>query len=206
MLIAIDHITLAADNIEKYYNILCGIGYSKYVHVQNIRNIELKKKYLQHYIDTQSFYVIKKQGSINIEIIKDSSRLHGKSCYIPLYRNGYINGVSIKVFNQEKFIQQWSSIGFKNDNNTLYFTSFGNSYIVKPIKTTKNTYFLDNKGFVCAAFISTSINDDYDNMQKNGFELSVIDCIIINNKMLKLFFAKGANNELIEIIGLHNGK
>lgn len=202
MLIGIDHITLACSNVEKFCSIFLNNGYSKHIEVKNIPNLHIKKEFLQAYNEKQSFTIVKKTGSFNIEIIHDSNKLTGNSIYTPIFRENNFSGITVNVYDKQAFIKQWSSIGFKNIDGNLLFTTFGNSYIIRPVEKEKKKYYLDNKGFVCLAFITTSILDDYDNMKKNSFYVSSIDNIQINNKNLQVFFAKGSNGELIEIIGL----
>lgn len=63
---------------------------------------------------------------------------------------------------------------------------------------------MDNKGFVCLALLSTSIDRDYLYYKSKGLLVSDIEEVYLNNKTKKfrVFFLKGSNNEIIEIIGV----
>lgn len=65
---------------------------------------------------------------------------------------------------------------------------------------TIGNHFLNDVGFNCLAFITTSIDRDRHKFIKNGFEATQIEQIRINKRPLKVCFVIGKNGELAELI------
>lgn len=207
MLINIDHITLTSNSIEQTIEYYKNIGYKELFIEKNIHNLEIKADFMKNYKDTQTLCILKNNNGIPIEIIDDSKIISGKSFIKPVFETDYsIKNVEIYIKDKKTLMEQWKNIGFSIvDNANLTFTGFGNSYFFHINDCNDNSYFLDNEGFVCIAFISTSIIKDYNMMKQNMFKVSDIAKININNKLLNIFFAQGYNGEIFEIIEVTNG-
>ena len=64
------------------------------------------------------------------------------------------------------------------------------------------SFFLDDNGFNSIAFVSSSVKKERDNLVKQGIKVTEISSLVINNKILEIFFVKGESGELVEIIGI----
>lgn len=213
MIIGIDHITYSSMDFDKDVQFFINKGYELEFKDYNINNALVKKNFLQNYIDYQSIALLKKTNSLKVEVIKDTNKQEGVSIMKPLhhYSDGkiIINEIEISVYDAEKFISEWREYGFKLiDESILIFKSRigGGTSIIIHINKCEilKSYYLDNKGFVCLALLSTSIDRDYLYYKSKGLLVSDIEEVYLNNKTKKfrVFFLKGSNNEIIEIIGV----
>lgn len=66
----------------------------------------------------------------------------------------------------------------------------------------KKKFFLDDLGFNCIAFVSSSTEKELLFLKNKGIIVTETERIIINGKMLKVFFAKGPSGELVEVIDI----
>ena len=61
---------------------------------------------------------------------------------------------------------------------------------------------LDDKGFNCLAFISTSLERDKQSLERDGFFTTDIESVVTNGKNLRIFFSIGPSGEIVEMIEL----
>lgn len=214
MIIGIDHITYSSMDFDKDVQLFINKGYELEFKDYNINNALVKKNFLQNYKDTQSIALLKKKDSVKLEVIQDTNRQEGISIMNPLNYNSdgnnlHINNIEINVYNPEIFIKEWCNYGFKLiDESRLIFKHFGKNNACLTVYIHKcaelKSYYLDNKEYVCLALISTSIERDHMYYKSQGMFVSEIeDVYLINNtKKIKVFFLRGSNNEIIEIIGV----
>jgi hypothetical protein len=63
---------------------------------------------------------------------------------------------------------------------------------------------LDGTGFCCIAFIETSPEKLRSKIKNAGFDTTESEYLLVNGKVLTVFFAIGQNGEIVEIISLNN--
>jgi hypothetical protein len=140
-----------------------------------------------------------------------------KELNIPVYtgRNNKISGFEFNKFivktNQiEDSVNFWKCFGFKrtsllNDFVVLEFVSPLQNNIYQIFLQQENcdkNYSLDDDGFNCIAFISSSSEKELLFLESKGLTATKIEQIEMNGKILKIFFVKGPNGELVEIVNV----
>ena len=129
-------------------------------------------------------------------------------CIIKQSKNDFnFNKFVVKSNNFEQSELFWNALGFKNDDqekNHYYFESILSSkkyeLFIESSKSVKN-YFLDDNGWSSIAFLTNSIRNEKNNLEKK-YETSKIESLLINNKEIEIFFVRGPSNELVEIISI----
>jgi len=66
----------------------------------------------------------------------------------------------------------------------------------------KKKHFLDDAGFNCIAFVTSSIKNEKQMLEYKGFVTTEIEELMVDDKLLDIFFTKGPSGELVEIIGV----
>lgn len=126
----------------------------------------------------------------------------------------------ISGFNFDKFVIKtnkikdsvdfWECFGFKEAGSidgfvVLEFIRPLQNNVYKIYLKQENcgrNYFLDDDGFNCVAFISSSAEKESVFLKGEGLRVTKIEEVEMNNKILKIFFVKGPGGELVEIIGV----
>lgn len=121
------------------------------------------------------------------------------------------NELIIKTANIEESISFWKNFAFspilyKKNSAVLEFNAplGGNSYHLRLVKDKNiNTkIFLDDTGFNCLAFISSSAVKEKKNLEIAGIETTAIERFKVNGKELEIFFTKGSQGEIVEVISV----
>ena len=120
------------------------------------------------------------------------------------------NKLVMQINNIEKTKKFFEILGFKTINVEkgivkLEFRSlFGNkSYFLFLNQDDNDSIrYLDGRGPNCIAFLSNSIENERKNLSEAGFYTTSIQKLILNKKLLNIFFARGPSNEIIEIISI----
>ncbi len=132
-----------------------------------------------------------------------------------LYNNNrfIFNKVIVRTPDICKSIEFWKLFGFKtliegDEFCVLEFEPILKSHklliYLHLCKELNCCYFLDDKGFNCIAFISTSIKNEKNILTNKGIEATEITNIVVNSKSLNIFFVTGPSGEKVEIIGIDN--
>ncbi len=107
-----------------------------------------------------------------------------------------------------KAAQFWKQFGFKEVHTEEGFSILNFKSILKNEEyqlclklgeKSPNT-FLDDQGFSNIAFVSNSVQKECRKIEKKGYEITEIEQIEVNNKLLDICFVKGNGGELVEII------
>jgi len=61
--------------------------------------------------------------------------------------------------------------------------------------------FLDDPAFNCLAFITTSVIKEKELLSKKGAQTTPIASLVVNGTKLNIFFVRGPQYELVEVIG-----
>lgn len=123
-----------------------------------------------------------------------------------------LNVITCHVKNIQESISFWKLLGFVNDTSDnsgekIVFTSIlpdqKNIQIAfREVANDGLNYYLNDLGFNCLAFITTSIERDCKKIVKNGFKSTDIEEIFINGRQIRVCFVIGKNGELAELIEL----
>jgi len=182
----------------------------------NHRNIHVTESYIKPVFENLPSKFIEK---IEKEKFKEIGVLAKMKFFnIPIYVNNEttksdfkFNKLVIDTPNVLKTNQFFKALGFKellleNDFSKLEFRSVfgaGIYYIyLKKSQSTTSLRYLDDSGSNCLAFISNSAEKEKENLDKENFFTTPIEHITLNKKIMKIFFSKGPENEIIEIISL----
>lgn len=138
----------------------------------------------------------------------------------PIYISNNVNNANlqfkkfvIKTKNIEKSVIFWKLLGFKIIQNTtdlilLEFKALLNQNIyhlyLQKTQDQDKTHFLDDTGFNCVAFISTSSKNEKNFLDHKGITTTNIEKFILREKTLDIFFAIGPSGEIVEIISIQN--
>jgi len=139
---------------------------------------------------------------------------------IPIYisedkknKSFIFNELIIKTANIEESISFWKNFAFlpilnKKNSAVLEFNApLGRgAYHLRLIKDKNiNTkIFLDDAGFNCLAFISSSAVNEKKNLEIAGIETTATERFKVNDKELEIFFAKGSQGEIAEVISVED--
>lgn len=115
----------------------------------------------------------------------------------------YVNNIT----KTKKFFEilGFKVINKKNDLTKLEFKSlFSNkSYFLFLKQDSDNSVrFLDDGGPNCIALLSSSIENEKNNLHDAAFYTTPIQSLVLNKKLLNIFFSRGPSNEIIEIISM----
>jgi len=182
----------------------------------NHRNIHISEPYIMPVFENLPSKFIEKLDKEKFNEIGVLAKM--KFFDIPIYVNNETTRTGFKfnklVINSQNVLKTnefFKALGFKellceNDFCKLEFRSvFGAGvyyiYLKKSQKRTSLRY-LDDSGPNCLAFISNSTEKEKEILDKENFFTTPIQHITLNKKLMKIFFSKGPENEIIEIISL----
>lgn len=144
------------------------------------------------------------------------ARLKGTTVPIDVYTSNEgkefrFNKFIFNTANIARSMDFWECCGYKNvehgeNNGTLKFRDpfLKKDFFILLIKSdvsNKNVH-LDDKGLTCLAFISNRADDEKKIFTERNFETTPIENVRINGRNFEIFFAKGENGELAEVIGV----
>ncbi len=120
------------------------------------------------------------------------------------------NKIVIETGDLGSSVSFWKKFGFKaqvqdQDFAILEFSSVFNKagcQIILIYTSGQKEVFLDNMGFNCLALITNSIEKEKAWLDSERIYTTDIEELVVNNKQLKIFFAKRNDGEIVEIIGL----
>lgn len=121
------------------------------------------------------------------------------------------NNLIIKTADLNNSVKFWNMFNFKtviSNKNSVelefdsYFKDNNCRLILEKNKGISKKTFLDDNGFNCLAFISSSAAKERQRIIASGVKATKIERVIVNKKKLDIFFAMGDQGEVAEIIGL----
>tara|TARA_B100000029_G_scaffold90607_2_gene80412 strand:- start:290 stop:1027 length:738 start_codon:yes stop_codon:yes gene_type:complete len=118
--------------------------------------------------------------------------------------------IDIHTDNIEKSENFWSSFGFQKEiqlKSEILLMNFNSPFSNETMRirliqnSTQNHHkYLDQIGFNCLAFISTSIKNEKSNLESKNILTSKIQPLQIGNTLFDIFFCKSETGEIVEII------
>ncbi|MFA6290443.1 MAG: hypothetical protein WC637_01605 [Victivallales bacterium] len=121
-----------------------------------------------------------------------------------------LNKLAVKSGKPAESVKFWECLGFRRAGETedfsiLEFNSpLGRNSCKMYLKTgeTAGEHFLDDDGFNCMAFMSNSSAKEKSLLAGKNFRTTEIEQLMVNGKILNIFFAVGPCGELVEIVSL----
>lgn len=117
--------------------------------------------------------------------------------------------IRILTENIQESIEFWKNFGFQPINSddesaVMEFATILNrkkyTLHLDRVDHVRTGCFLDDSGFNCIAFISTSLNRDKDIIRNAGISVTGTDTLRLNNKNINLFFCTGLYGEQVEVV------
>jgi hypothetical protein len=138
-----------------------------------------------------------------------------KKSHTPIYlkqedtRPGiHINTFCVNTNDINSSIIFWQNFGFKCSNKSLrsqvmeFYSPIKREIITMRLNESKEKieHYLDDTGFNCIAFITNSVERERAGFEEKGFNVTEIEPFVIADRHLRIFFARGHNSELVELI------
>lgn len=216
MIINIDHIGLSSNDLTKDGAHLTTLGYEKVFEEIGLKNMDIKRPYLQEYTPTHDIVLYRKNDVFDIELLQHGKLGNETGFIFPfnkknnneLNKNAELDTFVIHTYDIEKSTKFFQALGFKSnaeidDLVRLTFTALiektAYHILLKKTETTAK-YYMDTPGFNSLALVSTNAEKEQRKLQKKGYTTGDIGQITVNNRLLNVFFVTGPSNELIEII------
>ena len=203
MLVKFDHLTLVVNrkDAQKKIEELQALGYRLTLVNDNAVNIPSKMQFLKYKDATHGLYFMDAPEGIGlpIEIIAYEHTSNDKSWvdYIPLE-----NVITSLSNDEEKCKQLYLTLGCDCENEQVVFNGALDPvpYAIN-IKKVKNVaHNLDNEGFCCPTIFVKPGNKTKNKFVEQGFTCTEPEFFETNGKSMFVFFVKGMNGELIEIV------
>lgn len=202
MVIRFDHLTYVCNNTELEYTLskFTSIGYREVFREECIPNIPPKKPLLKHPNEKHSLFFLEKDNSIPIEVISYELTTHSPQM-IEFASEGCSFTYNTRDVEYLKLL--FESIGFKRIDEQTYNAKGvldKNDSIINIKEAVNPSALLDNEGFTCPTIFIDSYVKTKAKVEENGFTCTESYPIVINGRDLKIFFAIGKTNEIIELI------
>ena len=209
MIVKIDHLAWCPVNIAQAQEALLVKGYERCFHIKGVPNPQIKKGLMGQWSSQHDLMLFEHKEQMPIEILD-----HGH-CLKPVGRSMFMlqedGGRQVMALSNvlEQSVEFWKYFGFKISGldagrTLLTFNPLLGGALTLIVQEEKGMRgpFLDTEGFNSLAFISSNISNDLRGIQDKGVETTAIDTIILEEKTLEIFFAKGPSGEMVEVIGL----
>lgn len=210
MIVKIDHLATTSQDIILDRSKWEEQGYTLHFCEFNKVNIEIKKPLLSVYHDVHDLALMSRDGAYAIELINhhnvnDRLGAYSLECY---QANGFMNCISISVPDMAQALKFWQLFGFQILQQGLHevclvFTDLFSRtglYLRLFHSDTRKFFSLDDAGFTCLAFVSNSIEKDLTVFSEAGYDVTEIEPLEINKRMLRIAFMRGACGELVELV------
>lgn len=201
MIVKFDHVSYSCD-MSKEESVKAGFsGYSKIFEEVKLLNLEIKKEFLKLQAETHNISLLQKEGAYPIEITAYPCCFEGTS-------KMEVDGEQIVVFtpNKEATAELLRGVGFRGEESL---------FLIKPMLDAKEVRikvieaeadedwsYLDRQGFGSLAFVTDNASRQKKQLDALGIYTTEVQELTVNNKLLKIFFAKSKAGDLIEFIGM----
>lgn len=210
MIIKVDHIAFNSVD-ESELDIFKDKGFKLTFYEKNLRNLDSKLLLMKNRSKFHDLFYLESENSTPIEVL-----IYNKVVDFERYRYELKdNLVSYEVHSIKESIKFWISIGFKlieehKGEAVLTFCGIfdAKALTIKLIESidcvTVGNYCIDSKGYSCIAFISNKIEKEHFRLRNEGCFVTDIESLKVNCKDLSIFFVKGPNSEIVEIIRVNS--
>lgn len=208
MFVKIDHIAYCGD-LDLFESELLSLGYECKFREHNIYNSDIKKKYLQEYTTKHDLSIYAKEGFLGLELLKHNSISDANDSYIGNVDLGPEQEIELLCSDTEQMESFLKIFGIKRDGTDLNFYSVVDReptlFKLKKVVEKKN-YRLDACGYNCVAFWVMNLIRKVDLFVKNGYFVTEIDTVEVNNKQALVAYVLGPDGQPFELIELRKNK
>ncbi len=204
MIIKLDHISYSGkySDAKSIFNKF--IKYDIDFEEKDLLNIECKNELFNETQIKHDLYMMKCNNELPIEIT--------------LYANCTNDEPMLDVRDKKIFIKSndpsateklFFDVGFKRKDDYVYLKPIMDNTEVKIyVEPSYSTYNrkLDNFGYSSLAFWSSNIDKDREKFHKLGYKVTDIEKLLVNGKILDIFFLNGNNGEILEFIGVDKNR
>jgi hypothetical protein len=119
------------------------------------------------------------------------------------------NQLVLRAEDVERSARFWRSLGFVASpdagwGTTLQFSSLTRGHLFRMHLRRGHRLAarprLDDKGFVCLAFVVTSAENEAMRLGREGFETTAAESITLNARKMNILFVRGPDGEIVELI------
>ena len=208
MIVSFDHIAWVTNDISKDIEKFLACGYQQEFFEKEIPNPKIKNELMTNYSKSHSLCMLKKPGSISIEIIEYEDVSTGE----PFVNFSLKNSASIEFYGScfNKSSNFWKTLSFietSNESELLYKPILYCSDLKLSVKSNNTDVSwgkLDQAGFNAPAFVSNNLQKEVERFKNAKIEHTEIEEIVVAGKTLEVCFVIGPCKEVVEIIGLKN--
>ncbi|MBQ3035476.1 MAG: hypothetical protein IJD31_00970 [Lachnospiraceae bacterium] len=205
MIVKFDHISFSCTLEEEKEVRDLFKNYEIVFHEEKLRNSVIKKDYMRAEQELHNIMLLNSQDEYPIEITAYPKCISSdlNECVKYELVDDYIVIYSVAPTETERFLKL---LGMKQSENSLWeIKPFldKRKLKIKVCKTEeKRKVYLDNRGYGSLAFLVDNICKQKKLLENSDISCSDIDELMVNGKMLKIFFASSITGEIIEFIGL----
>lgn len=205
MIVKFDHISFSCTLEEEKEVRDLFKNYEIVFHEEKLRNSVIKKDYMCAEQELHNITLLNAQDEYPIEItaypkcilsdLNEGVKYELVDDYIVIY--------SVEPSETERFLEL---LGMKQGEDTLWEVKpllDKRKLRIKVCKVEKDRkIYLDSVGYGSLAFLVDNICKQKKLLENNNIRCSDIDELLVDGKMLKIFFASSITGEIIEFIGL----
>jgi hypothetical protein len=201
MIFKIDHVSMATVDLDDEIAKSIDMGYTLNFKQVGLQNPKIKCGLMGRFVDTYSMALLDRRMAFPVEFV-DYGHVGDEGGCVSFDMS--LQKVVIRVDDIAKSIGTWSMFGFSTNEDNVFFKSPLGSYSFSlQLKNgVGRTTMLDDKDGNSIALITSSIHRDKERLGGSGFYVTDIEEIVVNNKKLNVFFARGYAGEIIELIGI----
>lgn len=205
MILKFDHIAFSCRRSELTNVLQRFSDYEQVFFEKNVLNIAAKKKLLSDEALMDHDIVLLqsvKTGDVPIEITAYDVTA-GPAKYD-------VDGQTIIAYtdNVAESSKFYETIGFKKNGDNLQLKTLLDAvpFNIKLCKTEHYSYMLDGCGFCCIALVINNAEKEKKRLDSESFMTTEINELVVNNNMLKIFFAYNQSGDKVEYIQINNRK
>lgn len=207
MILKLDHVSYSCTYEEEKEILKQFEGYKEVFFESNLINIDAKKTMMKHFCKYHNIRMLEKDSFIPIELTTYKS-CEGNNNAIELKKDYSV--IMLHTTNIENTYDFFSNLEIYEEEEVkdgiilsfqpLLSKELLKIYIHKVEKI--NFPMLDYKGYgAIGIFVDKTLNY-MEKFKKNGYFVTEIETLKVNRKNLKIFFVKGKQGEILEIIGV----
>ena len=201
MIVKFDHISFSCTFAEEEMVVKDFTGYEEVFSEKNLCNLEIKEPFLRVKQDTHNIFMLQKENCYPVEITSYAQCQQSERRL-----NVEADRICIKTADVELTEQLYKSLGFRGENGILEYKPLLDSAVVKlqiiQDSHAPTTTCLDDAGYGILAFVVDNSKKQKKQLEEAGFAVTEIQELTVNEKPLKICFAKSKAGDLIELIGI----
>ena len=224
MLIQCDHLALTVEDIARCDEMLRAMGYDQVFSHQGIPNPEIKRELMSEWSSSHSLAFYEHPDSVSLEVIDYGHTVttptryelraeeFGESndwqtvdaCQIDAHESE-LETVVVRTSSPEESQQFFTDVGLQpqGDARLTFDPPMGKSSVTCEFVhdgAVNRMTPLDGRGFVCLAFITTTIADDVARLSETGYTTTDISTVVFPHRSVDVAFVTGPTGEQVELL------